>query len=71
MEKKDRPEWATDGPSVGWFPDQRKLGMFMVCSVPMVCPIPGKEAPALAPAELFLVDRDLKFDGAQSVQAHI
>jgi hypothetical protein len=50
-ERKGQPEWMADGPSVGWFPDQRKIGMFLICSVPMVCPIPGKEAPALAPAQ--------------------
>jgi hypothetical protein len=63
--------WTTVGRSVGWFPDQRKIVMFMICSVPMVCPIPGKEAPLWLPPNCFWVDRDLKFDGAQSVQAHI
>ena len=28
---------SCDGPSVGWFPDQRKIGMFLLCPVPMVC----------------------------------
>jgi hypothetical protein len=27
----------TCGRSVGWFPDQRKIGMFLLCTVPMVC----------------------------------
>jgi hypothetical protein len=36
-ETKDQPGWTTDGPSVGWFPDQRKIGMFLICTVPMVC----------------------------------
>ena len=33
---------ATHGPSVGWFPDQRQIGMFLICSVPMVCLVPDK-----------------------------
>ena len=32
----------TDGPSAGWFPDQRKIDMFLISGVPMVCLIPGK-----------------------------
>jgi len=31
-----------DGPSVGWFPDQRQIGMFPIRSVPMVCLVPDK-----------------------------
>jgi hypothetical protein len=42
-EKRDQPEWMTDGPSVGWFPDQRQIGMFLICSVPMVCPVRIKQ----------------------------
>jgi hypothetical protein len=35
-------DWPVKCRSAGWFPDQRQMGMFLLCSVSMVCLIPGK-----------------------------
>jgi hypothetical protein len=32
----------SNGRSVGWFPDERQIGMFLIRSMPMVCLVPDK-----------------------------